>query len=73
MKRKTIKVPRSEFRAAVHIGATKESITHAREAILDILNSKNAGDTAKVAAFEALRHFTEVKNATVQNCNFVGI
>ena len=70
MKKKTIKTQKSSPTAMLMVGATKESVQEARSVVLEVLNSEKAGDTAKVAAFETLRHMCEIKQVNISNCNF---
>ena len=54
---------------AIHIGVDKQQLDDVTAMVCRILNTP-AGDSAKVAGLETLRHFCEVKNVTIQNCNF---
>lgn len=56
--------------AMLSIGTNKEAIAEARAALMDILNTERAGDTAKVAACDALKTLCEIKAANVSNCTF---
>lgn len=68
MKKTRTKVP--HISAMLHVGTTKDDIAKARAVILEILNTKLAGDAAKVAAFDALKTLCEIKQVSVENCHF---
>ena len=55
----------------LHIGATKEAIQAARNAIIDIIKAQGA-DAVKIAAFDALKTICEVKDTKIENCTFNG-
>lgn len=71
MKKKTINYKRGE--AAIYVGTTPAAMVEGKKAIMEILNATGAGDPAKVAAFETLRHFTAPRAVTIENCNFTGV
>ena len=55
---------------AIHIGNTKETVAAVKKAIIEILSLKEAGEESKSEAMRTLAVLSEVKNATIQNCNF---
>lgn len=57
------------MQAALNIGASKEAIREAREAVLAIIKA-SCGDQVKLAALEAFTSVTSVNGATITNCNF---
>jgi len=58
--------------AMLILGATKESVTAARGAIIDIIEVPNVDSEVKIKALDVLSTLCAVNNATVQNCNFTG-
>lgn len=70
--KKKVKAPPAPARpmTAMHIGATKETVTEARHAIVEILAAPYADNATKVAALDALRSICSVSNTTVTGCSF---
>lgn len=54
----------------VNIGLQKETVKEVRGVLLDILSVDKCGDTAKVAACEALSKLVKVDNVHINNCVF---
>lgn len=58
---------KAEGSVGIHVGASKETVVAAREAILDILNAQVENKTIRVA-LTAFVTVCEVKNTTIEGC-----
>lgn len=52
----------------IHVGVAKETVTEAKKALVEILRITECGDSAKVAACDALTKLCQVTGTTISNC-----
>lgn len=69
MKPKTSPKPTDQITSMIYIGATKEAISSARDAILQVIAATDK-EAVACAALKTLRVLCHVNNVSVTNCTF---
>lgn len=54
----------------VHVGVGKDTVTEARQAIVDIISCKDADQSVRMKALEVFQSVCKVENTTITGCHF---